>query len=209
MFAYVRGIVADIAEDCCVIDVHDVGVNVHISAQTAARMPGIGREVKLYTYTSVREDAFWLYGFLDKGDLEMFKRCITVSGIGPKGALGLLSAMDGDQLRFAILAQDVKAISRAPGIGKRTAERLVLELRGKLDYGPADIRLEATAGEGVGGTGAVMEHPVKREAVEALVALGYGQAEAMRAVSRVEGAEAMDSSALLKQALKMMFQPGS
>ena len=132
MFAYVKGIVADITEDCCVIDVHDVGVNIHISAQTAARMPGIGQEAKLYTYTSVREDAFWLYGFLSKGDLEMFKRCITVSGIGPKGALGLLSVMDGDQLRFAILAQDVKALSKAPGIGKRTAERLVLELKDKL-----------------------------------------------------------------------------
>lgn len=204
MFAYVKGIVADIAEDCCVIDVHDVGINIHISAQTAARMPGVGQEAKLYTYTSVREDAFWLYGFLSKGDLEMFRRCITVSGIGPKGALGLLSVMDGDQLRFAILAQDVKAISKAPGIGKRTAERLVLELKDKLDYGPADIAGEA-AGEIGGGAGAVMDHPGKREAVEALVALGYGQTEAMKAVSQVEGADNLDSSALLKQALKKMF----
>lgn len=204
MFAYVKGIVADIAEDCCVIDVHDVGINIHISAQTAARMPGIGREAKLYTYTSVREDAFWLYGFLSKGDLEMFKRCITVSGIGPKGALGLLSVMDGDQLRFAILAQDVKAISKAPGIGKRTAERLVLELKDKLDYAAADIAREAAVGNG-SAMGAVMDHPGKRETVEALVALGYGQTEAMKAVSQVEGADDMDSSALLKQALKKMF----
>lgn len=204
MFAYVKGIVADIAQDCCVIDVHDVGINIHISAQTAARMPGIGQEAKLYTYTSVREDAFWLYGFLSKGDLEMFKRCITVSGIGPKGALGLLSVMDGDQLRFAILAQDVKAISKAPGIGKRTAERLVLELKDKLDYETADISREIADGS-AGGAGAVMDHPGKREAVEALVALGYGQTEAMKAVSQVEGADDMDSSALLKQALKKMF----
>ena len=202
MFAYVKGIVVDIAADCCVIDVHDVGVNVHISAQTAARMPGIGQEAKLYTYTSVREDAFWLYGFLSKGDLEMFKRCITVSGIGPKGALGLLSVMDGDQLRFAILAQDVKAISKAPGIGKRTAERLVLELKDKLDYAAEDIAREAADGNVMG---AVMDHPGKREAVEALVALGYGQTEAMKAVSQVEGADALDSSALLKQALKKLF----
>lgn len=204
MFAYVKGIVMDIAQDCCVIDVHDVGINIHISAQTAARMPGIGQEAKLYTYTSVREDAFWLYGFLSKGDLEMFKRCITVSGIGPKGALGLLSVMDGDQLRFAILAQDVKAISKAPGIGKRTAERLVLELKDKLDYETADISREIADGS-AGGAGAVMDHPGKREAVEALVALGYGQTEAMKAVSQVEGADDMDSSALLKQALKKMF----
>ena len=204
MFAYVKGIVADIAQDCCVIDVHDVGMNIHISAQTAARMPGIGQEAKLYTYTSVREDAFWLYGFLSKGDLEMFKRCITVSGIGPKGALGLLSVMDGDQLRFAILAQDVKAISKAPGIGKRTAARLVLELKDKLDLGPADISTEAAVYGNE--TGTVMDHPGKREAVEALVALGYGQAEAMKAVGQVEGADTLDSSALLKQALKKMFR---
>lgn len=204
MFAYVRGIVADITQDCCVIDVHDVGINIHISAQTAARMPGVGQEAKLYTYTSVREDAFWLYGFLSKGDLEMFKRCITVSGIGPKGALGLLSVMDGDQLRFAILAQDIKAISQAPGIGKRTAERLVLELKDKLDYDTADIVREIGGGS-ASDAGTVMDHPGKREAVEALVALGYGQTEAMKAVNQVEGADTMDSSAILKQALKKMF----
>lgn len=205
MFAYVKGIVADIAPDCCVIDVHDVGINIHISAQTAAKMPGIGEEARLYTYTSVREDAFWLYGFLTKGDLEMFKRCITVSGIGPKGALGLLSVMDGDQLRFAILAQDVKAISQAPGIGKRTAERLVLELKDKLDYETEDIAREAEAQAGKRGAGSVLDHPGKREAVEALVALGYSQTEAMKAVSQVEGADTMDSGVLLKQALKKMF----
>lgn len=204
MFAYVRGIVADITQECCVIDVHDVGINIHISAQTAARMPGVGQEAKLYTYTSVREDAFWLYGFLSKGDLEMFKRCITVSGIGPKGALGLLSVMDGDQLRFAILAQDIKAISQAPGIGKRTAERLVLELKDKLDYDTADIAREI-GGRSVSDAGTVMDHPGKREAVEALVALGYGQTEAMKAVNQVEGADTMDSSSILKQALKKMF----
>ncbi len=205
MFAYVKGIVADIGEDCCVIDVHDVGINIHISARTAARMPGIGQEARLYTYTSVREDAFWLYGFLQKGDLEMFRRCITVSGIGPKGALGLLSELDGDQLRFAILAQDVKALSKAPGIGKRTAERLVLELKDKLNYGDADISGEAALYAGDRNVGGLPEHPGKREAVEALVALGYGQSEAMKAVSQVEGAETLDASALLKQALKKMF----
>ncbi len=205
MFAYVKGIVADIAEDCCVIDVHDIGINIHISAQTAARLPGIGQEARLYTYTSVREDAFWLYGFLSKGDLEMFKRCITVSGIGPKGALGLLSVMDGDQLRFAILAQDVKAISKAPGIGKRTAERLVLELKDKLDYAGAELSKETAAHGSEMGAGAVLDHPGMREALEALVALGYGQTEAMKALSQVEDADSLDSSALLKQALKKIF----
>ncbi len=113
--------------------------------------------------------------------------------------------MDGDQLRFAILAQDVKAISQAPGIGKRTAERLVLELKDKLDYETGDITREAEEQVGNRGAGAVLDHPGKREAVEALVALGYSQTEAMKAVSQVEGADTMDSSVLLKQALKKMF----
>ena len=91
MIAYVKGIVDDIAEDNAVIDVGGMGYNVKISADTAAKLPGIGEKVKLYTYTNVREDAIQLYGFLSKNDLEIFKRCITVSGIGPKGALAILS----------------------------------------------------------------------------------------------------------------------
>ena len=89
MIAYVKGIVDDIAEDNAVIDVGGMGYNVKISADTAAKLPGIGEKVKLYTYTNVREDAIQLYGFLSKNDLEIFKRCITVSGIGPKGALAI------------------------------------------------------------------------------------------------------------------------
>ena len=202
MFAYVKGIVADIAQDCCVIDVHDVGMNIHISAQTAARMPGIGQEAKLYTYTSVREDAFWLYGFLSKGDLEMFKRCITVSGIGPKGALGLLSVMDGDQLRFAILAQDVKAISKAPGIGKRTAERLVLELKDKLAKGQS----VSGSGESVAGP-AVTIIPQNKlsEASAALAVLGYSQAEINVALKGVD-VDGQPLEQIIRLALKNMVK---
>ncbi|MCI9220950.1 MAG: Holliday junction branch migration protein RuvA, partial [Lachnospiraceae bacterium] len=119
MIAYVKGTVEDIAEDNAVVDVGGIGYNVRISADTAARLPGIGEIVKLYTYTSVREDAIQLYGFLSKNDLEIFKKCITVSGIGPKGGLAILSVLDADSLRFAILSGDVKAITKAPGIGRR------------------------------------------------------------------------------------------
>ncbi len=102
MIAYVNGIIEDIAEDNVVIDVGGLGYNVRISADTAARLPGVGAQVRLYTYTCVREDAFLLYGFLSRNDLEIFKKCITVNGIGPKGALAILSVMDADSLRFAI-----------------------------------------------------------------------------------------------------------
>ena len=202
MIAFVKGIVEDIAEDNAVVDVGGIGYNIKISADTAARLPGVGETVKLYTYTSVREDAVQLFGFLSRNDLQIFKKCITVNGIGPKGALGLLSVMDADSLRFAIMSGDVKAITKAPGIGARTAERLILELKDKIKTDDTmigrEIR-EAAASVGIG------DSPQKREAVEALVSLGYGQAEAAKAVNAIQGIEEMDSGAVLKAALKKMF----
>lgn len=202
MYAYLNGIIADIEEDNCIIDVNDIGYNVQISGQTMTRLPGIGERVKLFTYTNVKEDALQLYGFLSKADLEMFKKCITVSGIGPKGALGLLSAMDADDLRFAIISQDVKAISKAPGIGKRTAERLILELKDKLTIDDTMINKEIAA---YNGDNIAIDDAQKKEAVEALVALGYGQTESLKAVNAVPGGEDMDAGALLKAALKKLF----
>lgn len=202
MYAYLNGIIADIEEDNCIIDVNDIGYNVQISGQTMTRLPGIGERVKLFTYTNVKEDALQLYGFLSKADLEMFKKCITVSGIGPKGALGLLSAMDADDLRFAIISQDVKAISKAPGVGKRTAERLILELKDKLTIDDTMIQKEVDAYQG---GNIAIDDAQKKEAVEALVALGYGQTESLKAVNAVPGGENMDAGALLKAALKKLF----
>ncbi|MCI8696299.1 Holliday junction branch migration protein RuvA [uncultured Acetatifactor sp.] len=203
MIAYVKGTVEDITEDNAVVDVGGIGYNVRISADTAARLPGIGERVKLYTYTSVREDAIQLFGFLSKNDLDIFKKCITVSGIGPKGGLAILSVLDADSLRFAILSGDVKAITKAPGIGARTAERLILELKGKIKVEDTAIGMEIQGAQAAGA--AAMDSPQKREAVEALVSLGYGQAEAAKAVNAIEGIEAMDSGAVLKAALKKMF----
>ena len=203
MIAYVKGTLEDRSEDNAVVDVGGIGYNVRISADTAARLPGIGEIVKLYTYTSVREDAIQLYGFLSKNDLEIFKKCITVSGIGPKGGLAILSVLDADSLRFAILSGDVKAITKAPGIGARTAERLILELKGKIKVEDTAIGMEIQGSQTAGA--AVGDSPQKREAVEALVSLGYGQAEAAKAVNAIEGIEAMDSGAVLKAALKKMF----
>ena len=203
MIAYVKGIVDDIAEDNAVIDVGGMGYNVKISADTAAKLPGIGEKVKLYTYTNVREDAIQLYGFLSKNDLEIFKRCITVSGIGPKGALAILSGLDADSLRFAIMSGDVKAITKAPGIGARTAERLILELKDKIKIDDTIIgkEIESARAANVG----TVDSPQKQEAVEALVSLGYGNAEAVKAVNSIEGIETMDSGTVLKAALKKMF----
>lgn len=202
MIAYINGMIDDIAEDNAVLDVGGVGINVKISADTAARLPGVGERVKLYTYTNVREDAIQLFGFLSRNDLEIFKLCITVNGIGPKGALGILSVLDADTLRFAILSGDVKAISKAPGIGAKTAQRLILELKGKVKAEDTAIGMEIS--DSAAGVGAV-DSPQKKEAVEALISLGYGHGEAVKAVNAIEGIEDMDSGAVLKAALKKMF----
>lgn len=203
MIAYVNGIIDDITEENTVIDVGGVGYNVKISADTAARLPGIGEPVKLYTYTNVKEDAFQLFGFLSKNDLEIFKKCITVNGIGPKGALSILSVLDADSLRFAIMSGDAKAISKAPGIGARTAERLILELKDKVKIDDTMISREIDSYDA--SRAAEADSAQKKEAVAALVALGYGQAESVKAVNAIEGIEDMDSGAVLKAALKKLF----
>lgn len=201
MIAYVQGIIEDVSEDNAVIDVNGIGYNVRISADTASRLPKEGETVRLYTYTMVREDAFLLYGFLTRNDLDIFKKCITVNGIGPKGALAILSVMDADSLRYAIMAGDTKAISRAPGIGVRTAERLILDLKDKIKIDDVLISKEIAATV----AGNMPDTPQKKEAVEALVSLGYGQTESVKAVNSIEGIENMDSGAVLKAALKRMF----
>ena len=145
MIAYVNGILDDIAGDNAVVDVGGVGYNVKISADTASRLPGTGEPVRLYTYTCVREDAFQLYGFLNRGDLEIFKKLITVNGIGPKGGLAILSVMRADDLRYAILSGDAKAIARAPGIGAKTAQRVILDLKDKLSFDDEMIGREVAA----------------------------------------------------------------
>ena len=204
MIAYVHGIIEDIAEDNVVIDVGGVGINVRISADTAGRLPGMGEPVRLYTYTSVKEDSFLLYGFLSRNDLTMFKQCITVNGIGPKGALAILSVMDADSLRFAIMSEDYKAVSKAPGIGAKTAQRLVLELKDKITIDDSLINREIAV-TAAGNSNISADSVQKKEAVEALVSLGYGQTESLKAVNSIEGIEDMDSGAILKAALKKMF----
>ncbi len=200
MIAYVHGVIEDISEDNVVVDVGGIGYNVHVSSDTISRLPGEGESVRLYTYTLVREDAFQLYGFLSRNDLDIFKKCITVNGIGPKGALAILSVMDADSLRYAIMTGDARAICKAPGIGARTAERLILDLKDKIKIDDTMIAREiADTAAGTSNT------PQKQEAVAALVSLGYGQAESMKAVNSIPDIEKLDSGAVLKAALKKMF----
>lgn len=196
---------SELDEDRAIIDVGGIGYEIRVSGETLQRLSaeGIGAHVKVYTYFYLREDQVALYGFLSREDLALFRKLITVSGIGPKGGLALLSVMGADDLRFAIITGDVKMISRAPGIGKRTAERLILDLRDKLakeaeaaDIAPADILSAAPGAE-------KREDSPASDALEALVALGYSRSEAARAVRKC--ADAGDTEAILKAALKEMF----
>lgn len=204
MYVFLKGIVDRITESTVELDVHGVGYEVGISTGTAAAMPPVGSSVKIYTYTYMREDQMALYGFMRRDELDLFKQLITVSGIGPKAGLSLLSAMSADDLRFAIIAGDVKTISKAPGIGKRTAERLILELKGKVDNTAALAEMiGSTSGDGAAATAENVSGDLQ-DAIEALTALGYNRTEAMRAVKQAASEGVSGTEALLRAALKKM-----
>lgn len=200
MYSYIRGILAEQEEDAIVVEANGVGYHIYTPAQTFANLPDEGKEVKVYIYLHIREDAMLLYGFLSKEDLIFFKLLLGVSGIGPKGAIAILSVMTTDDLRFAILGDDAKTIAKAPGIGAKTAQRLILELKDKVSLEDAfERKLEKAAGQ--------PENPaaaIKNDAVAALVALGYSSSEALKALNGAVTTEETTVEDLLKQALKNM-----
>ncbi len=209
MIASLTGTVESCADSGVVLNVNGIGFDVNMSTEAVRALASVteGELVHVYTYMSVgREADVTLFGFLSREELTLFKRLITVSGIGPKGALSLLSAMSAEDLIFAILSGDAKMISRAPGIGKKTAERLVLELHDKLEL--TDPSALETAGREAGGSlGEITESGAAAEAVEALTALGYGRGEASKAVreaGRQEGMEGADVQAFLSKALAFL-----
>lgn len=203
MIAFIQGELCDAGQDTIVVACHGIGYEIQIPVSVAQVLPNPGNVVKIYTYTYVREDALGLFGFLTQDDLKIFKLLITVNGVGPKAALAILSAMTADELRFAILAEDAKAIAKAPGIGPKTAKRMIIELKDKLNlesmiegHGDAEMSL-SDPGDAAAN--------VRDEVIMALTSLGYGNTEAVRAVRAVSGADEMDSETLLKQALKKIM----
>ena len=198
MYAYIKGELAEINTDHIVIEAGGIGYQVFISLQTFDYLPSVGENLKIYTYLYLREDAMILYGFLTKDDLDLFKLLISVSGIGPKGGLAILSTLEADDLRFAILSGDAKAISKAPGVGGKTAQRVILELKDKLSLEDAFEAKTEHVQKNVAAAGG----SVKNDAVMALTALGYSSTESLKAVSAVEITEDMDVEEVLKAALK-------
>ena len=203
MISYIKGELTEIFENVIVIENSSgIGMNITVPESVLARMPAVGSEVKIYTYLHVKEDALTLYGFLNRDDLNVFRLLITVNGIGPKGALGILSTITPDDLRFAVLSDDVKAISAAPGTGAKTAQKLIIELKDKLSLSEA---FEMKLSHNESGKEAAAAGDARSDAIQALTALGYGRSESVRAVSLIENAEGMDSEALLKEALRKLI----
>ncbi|MCB6609411.1 Holliday junction branch migration protein RuvA [[Clostridium] symbiosum] len=201
MISYVKGALADKSGDRIVVEAGPVGLGIYVPLSVLEVLPPLGEEVKIYTYLQVREDDLSLYGFLNRQDLEMFKQLIGVNGIGPKGALGILSALRPDDLRLAILTGDAKAISKAPGVGAKTAQRIILDLKDKVS---AEEMLVGIAGMEEERTAVPLTKEAGREAVEALVALGYSNLEASKAVKSVQITDDMDAEAVLKASLKFL-----
>ncbi len=203
MISYIRGELAEFERDKVIVDVGGVGYGIFMPERSMGMLPRAGSEVKIYTYLNVREDAMQLFGFLSRDEVQMFKLLIGVSGIGPKGGLGILSTLSADDLRFAVLSGDTKAICAAPGIGKKTAEKLIIELKDKLDL--EDVLERSQGGEADPANARDLSvSDIQADAVQALVALGYGSTESMKAVKKA-GGEYTSVEELLKAALKLMF----
>ncbi len=200
MIGFLKGRVEEIYEGGLVLDVNGVGYELLVPGQLLAEIGGTGRELKLYTYMQLREDAVVLFGFLTRDDLAMFKLLIGVSGVGPKAGLAIMSALGADELRFAVLADDAKKIAKTPGIGAKTAQKIILELKDRLDLEDA-LERKLSAGA-LTPEAAAAEDGMLQDAVEALVALGYGGTEALKAVRAVELTEDMDVEQLLREALR-------
>ena len=205
MISYIRGELCDIEEQKAIVDVNGVGYGIYMPQQALSLLPPMGQQVKIHTYLNIREDAMQLSGFLTKEDLNVFRLLIGVNGIGPKAGLNILSCLSPDELRFAVLSGDAKAISATPGIGKKTAEKLILELKDKLNI--EDMLEHAAHGgdsEDLASGTDTASNTMQAEAVQALTALGYGSAESLRAVKK-SSPECSSVEDILKEALKFLL----
>jgi Holliday junction DNA helicase RuvA len=202
MFSYIRGTLADIDDNVVTVENNGIGYGMSASLNTIRQLPAIGSEVKLNTKLIPKEDSLTLYGFYDKEELKMFELLLCVSGIGPKGALAILGNMTVSDIQFAVAGGDAKAFAAAPGIGKKTAERIIIDLKDKVDIIGA---FEAKITSDLSGTKrAAPATSVKEEVLEALVALGYSPSNAARALDKMTITESTTTEQLLSDTLKQM-----
>lgn len=197
MYAFIKGKLEYTSKDFVVVDAHGVGYRIFTNLKSIESIGAVGSEVKLYTYLQVRDDALTLYGFYSREELDFFQLLISVNGVGPKAALSLLTVLSVSELSLAIATGDHKVLTKAPGIGVKTAQRVVLELKDKV------MKQEIAAVEDVKIAGSSSDSVIS-EVVSALTALGYGQQEAAKMVSTVYN-EGMTVEEVLKRALIMGY----
>lgn len=195
MISYIKGKLMQVAQNFVVVDHQGMGISVFVPTSMMARLSPVGEEIFLHTYFRVGEDGMQLYGFLEDKDLEIFKQLITVSGIGPKGALGVLSALSSDDLRIAILSGDAKAIAKAPGVGIKTAQRVIIDLKEKVKFEDGN-HLANDKEE---------KNSVSADAISALVSLGYSLSDATRTVHCVAKTKEMKVEDVIKIALRNLI----
>lgn len=201
MIGYITGELAVVSQDSIIIEQGGIGYELMLTSLAISKLPSIGSSIKVYTYLHVREDILALYGFLGYEDLEVFKLLITVSGIGPKAAIGILSALTPNDLRFAILSEDVKALTQAPGVGPKTAKKLILELKDKFKLDES-FESRLINSENASNSSIVQ---VGKETLEALLVLGYSRTDASSAVRSIEINDKTTVEDALKKSLEQLI----
>mgnify|MGYP000930042197 FL=1 len=196
MIDYIKGTFEDSGKDYIVIDNNGIGYKIFVSSSTIAKINQLNASIKIYTYFHVREDAVVLFGFLTKDELDMFELLISVTGVGPKAALSILSVLAPSKLALAIAGNDIKSLTSVPGVGSKTANRIILELKDKIDI-DSMVTKDADI--------AVSKDDALSEAVGALVALGYNIAEANASVANVDR-QGKDAESIVKAALKNLMK---
>ncbi len=199
MYAYIKGKVEYVDVDSFIIDNNGIGYRILTSTNVTSKLK-IHDDITTYTYLNVREDALTLFGFLSNEEVAVFKLLISVSGIGPKGALAIMSQLTLDELRLAVISEDYKAIARANGIGPKTAQRAVIELKDKFKL--EDV---FAGGEMSDDLSDNANDDIITETAMALTSLGYSNVEALRAIKKIDGADKMSVEELLKAALKKLI----
>lgn len=199
MLAYIKGTLELVRDGVIIVDNSGIGYEINTSLESISKLDEIGSEVKIFTKLVPREDSINLYGFADSEELQMFELLLTVSGIGPKGALAILSAMSTDDIKFAVVGEDSKAFAKVSGIGKKTAERAIIDLKDKVDLiGAFENKLARPKSSKTNTTN------IKAEVIDALVALGFSASNAAKALDKMTITESMTVETLLEDTLKQM-----
>ncbi|MBR6282358.1 MAG: Holliday junction branch migration protein RuvA [Lachnospiraceae bacterium] len=197
MYAYIEGTIAFLEEDRVVLDAGGIGYEIMVGQRDLVAMDAVGSRVRLYTYFQVSENGIGLYGFLQYEDKKFFEKLISVNGVGPKAGLAILGTLSVNDLKFAILGEDEKAITKAPGVGPKLAKRIILDLKDKVDLAEAyEDRMNGGNNDHI--------TSVKNDVMMALTALGYSSSDALKALSLVEITEDITEEELLKATLRKM-----